>query len=252
MLGLTSTSRNQKHHYAWAVPRFDDPETVFVRALVAEGEQVLDLGANVGWYTYLLSQRVGPAGRVLSVEPFPETHRLLAGLVARLDLRNVTVIQRAVSDRPGTVVMEVPLFETGGENFYQARIVPLQTPSERRRHCEVEGTTVDELASHLRVAFIKGDVEGHELQLLHGSTDTIRRWQPSWLLEVSGDPDQAGTAASEVFEILLSCGYEPYLICDGRLRRRTMGDRSDNYFFLARQHLQRMSELGAPVEPRTP
>jgi FkbM family methyltransferase len=239
----------KKRRYARTLPRFAEPETPFVRALVGEGDRVLDVGANVGWYTHLLSARVGTTGHVLSVEPVPETHRLLVALVERRGLQNVTLFQNAVSDRRGTVVMEVPLYEGGGENYYQAHIVSGSAHRNGLRHCEVERTTIDDLSAGLGFQFIKGDVEGHELHVVRGALDTIRRSRPSWLLEVIGDPDAAETPASRVFEFLAEFDYAPYLIRDGRLTRRRSGDRSDNYFFLAEPHVDRLRRSDVPFDP---
>src|SRR5215471_2881975 len=65
---------------------FESEEIEFRRLeeWVGAGDWVLDLGANVGYFTAKLSRLVGPGGRVLAFEPIRETFELLSANVARL------------------------------------------------------------------------------------------------------------------------------------------------------------------------
>jgi len=79
----------KKRHYVRAVKSFYEPDTEIMHALVGTGDMVLDIGANVGWYTYLLSKCVGPRGQVTSIEPVPPTFEILSHCVRALELPNV-------------------------------------------------------------------------------------------------------------------------------------------------------------------
>src|SRR5262245_31746411 len=181
----------KRRHYLGVVRSFDSAEAAVMRALLRPGEHAVDLGANVGWYTRVLSEAVGASGRVYSVEPIPETFGTLRFCVRRLHLDNVVLFDCAVSDRDATAVMEVPRYDAGGENYYQARIV---APAERRsglRRITVAIRSVDSLvgAAPGPVAFVKCDVEGHEAAVVRGARALIARRRPSLCLEISGDPD---------------------------------------------------------------
>ena len=68
-------------HYARMLRSFtidQEPDLKLVQHLVKPGDTVLDVGANFGVYTRVLSQLVGPAGRVISVEPVPQTFSILS------------------------------------------------------------------------------------------------------------------------------------------------------------------------------
>ena len=158
-----------------------EPEESKIKSLILPGQTVLDIGANFGVFTKLFSQLVGPQGSVISFEPVPQTYRTLAAGVEHLRLGNVQALNKAVSDRVGTATMAVPQYkDSSGENLYESHIV---SPDSEGAFT-VETITVDSL--HLKeVNFIKIDVEGHEIAVLRGSMETLKRFHPTLMVEVS-------------------------------------------------------------------
>jgi FkbM family methyltransferase len=132
------------------------------RAAVRPGDLVLDVGANVGAYTLLFAQWVGPAGHVVAFEPAPlaaaglRRHLALNGLTSRVE-----VLEAAVCDRSGTAPFHADA--ASGVNALASR----GTPSS----IEVLTTTLDEFCSarDLRPHVVKIDVEGAELAVLEGA-----------------------------------------------------------------------------------
>jgi len=227
----------------------DEQDVQVVNKLVSPSSVALDVGANFGMYTKFLSELVGPDGHVYSIEPFPQMFDVLCHNIKKLGLTNVKAINAAVSDEDGTVTMEVPLYQTGGENFYEARIV-LDESSRSLRRATVQARSLDSLfadAPH-GISFIKCDVEGNELKCIRGAAAVIETFRPAWHIEIMGDPDDAGSDAATVFEELNRKGYEAHWF-DGRtLKKRAKGERNDNYFFLTPKHLQTLEERGFPVQ----
>lgn len=220
----------------------EEPDLEVARHLAGPGDTALDLGANVGVYTRFLSERVGPAGRVVAVEPMPETFAFLARNVRALGLANATALNVAVSDAEGWAEMEMPRFDWGGENHYQAQIVPAATSGGEPR-VRVRTATADSIARELgSVDFVKMDVEGHELSVLAGATWLLDEVKPAWLIEVSGTPDDPAGGAARLFARMAEAGYGAWRYADGRLAERRAGDSSVNYFFLTPTHVQRLIE----------
>jgi hypothetical protein len=92
--------------------------------------------------------------------------------------------------------MEVPRWKDGrGLNFYEARIAP---DSVAQEIYGVLAITIDSLALSRRVSFVKIDAEGHELAVLEGMSDLIKRDHPTLVVE--------GTRAKVFLE---SFGYSP-------------------------------------------
>jgi len=246
----------KKQRYLRTLRDFDpaeEPDLAIVGQLVRAGECAIDLGANVGVYTHFLSRHVGPDGQVLAVEPMPTTFEILRFGVERLGLANVTLRQCAVSDQAGRVTMQVPHYASGGENFYQARIVrdDAAAPDAGLRAESVETRTLDGLARDLagEVTFVKCDVEGHELQALAGAGALLGRAGAAWLIEISGDPDVADSSADRLFRRMAEVGYRPYWYDGRELRARRPGDTSVNFFFLTDTHLERLGERGVAIVP---
>jgi FkbM family methyltransferase len=139
------------------------------RNAVDPGATVLDIGANVGAYSILLGQWVGPAGRVFAFEPAADAFE---GLNRHIDLNRqrdtVQAIQAAVGDRDGTGRLAIA--KTAGESR-------LAGGADEGPMVDVPLVTIDTFCRRevAPPAFIKIDVEGAELAALRGARETIRR-----------------------------------------------------------------------------
>ncbi|MCM8769114.1 MAG: FkbM family methyltransferase [Candidatus Omnitrophica bacterium] len=173
----------------------EEPEYSILSTIIASGDWVIDVGANVGHYTKRLSELVGPHGRVLAIEPVPDTFALLAANVQLFTFRNVTLINAAASDRSGVVGMAIPTASTGLKNFYQARIAAEELCF---RNLKVMTIRIDSLAIPGRVTLAKIDVEGHESAVLRGMERLLRRDLPTLIIE---------TNSRQVVEWLTGFGY---------------------------------------------
>lgn len=223
----------------------DEPDLTVVRELVQPGTIAVDLGANIGTYTKVLSDLVGPAGTVISVEPVPQTFEVLSRIVRSLGMGNVSCVNAAISDSDGDVVMELPNYDTGGINFYQATVVASldKRVVGSKRQVVVPALRLDTLVAGTgTVGFVKCDVEGHELACLSGAEMVLSSHRPPWLVEVSGDPDEPGTKAMQVFRIFEDRSYVPWWFDGHRLMRRRRDDVSTNYFFLKEAHTARLRD----------
>lgn len=230
----------KKMHYARTLKSLsetDEPDFCVVKHLIHEGDCVIDVGANIGVYTKFLSELVGLRGCVHSIEPVPLTFDILKSNIEKLRLKNVQPRNCAISDRTGSLRMDVPSYNSGGNNYYQASVVNGEGGKSSRSFL-VAAETLD---SHFEclpgnITFIKCDVEGHELQCIKGAIKIIRKFRPAWLIEVSGNPTDLKDSASEVFSILSAEGYEGFWFDGTLLRKWQSGVKSVNYFFLTTEH----------------
>lgn len=173
----------KRTYFAWQVrrQRLDAGEREFdmLDRFVAPGDWVLDVGANVGAYTARLSQLVGPAGRVVAMEPMVETFELLCSNVRTLSGRNVTLLNAAASDRTAVVAMDVPPLATGLTNYYEAQV------TDGDEGVRVLCLPIDDLHLPRPLALVKIDAEGHELRVLAGMRRVLEQDRPKLIVEAS-------------------------------------------------------------------
>lgn len=192
------------------------PEHAYLATVVRAGDTVVDIGANFGHVTTALAALVGPTGRVLAIEPMPETFDTLCRTVHALGLTQVTPIHAALSDSIGTAHMTLP-----DGNYYLARL--------SEDGIAVPMTTLDALTADLdRVSCVKCDVEGHEVAVLRGAHRLLTTDRPAWLIEVWGQP---------TFDLMAQYGYQPFTADAGTLRPWRPGDDSANVLFRHAPHV---------------
>ena len=134
---------------------------------------------------------VGPSGRVFSFEPVSSTFAHLAANVERAGLQNVTLVNAAASDKTGLSHLDTPTWADGvGKNFYCAHI------SEMGSDAEVFCSPVDSLSIPKRVALVKIDAEGFDLQVLNGMRQLLQRDRPRLIVEMK--PESVPTFVREL------------------------------------------------------
>jgi FkbM family methyltransferase len=172
-----------------------EPEYDQLPQFVGPGNWVIDIGANIGHYTRRLSEIVGPGGRVLAFEPVPETFSLLSANLKHAGCLNVSLINAAVSDKTGLVGMDIPYYQDGLKNYYEAHLTEVLDLNK----LTVLSLNVDRLALPHSVSLVKIDAEGHEMFVLTGMVELLRRDHPVLIVE-------SGT--SETVQFLSNLGYE--------------------------------------------
>lgn len=159
----------------------DEIESEMMKDWLRPGDWAIDVGANIGHYTRRMSELVGPQGRVFAFEPMSATFDLLSSNAARFKYGNVTLLNLAASDAPRVVSMEMPNFDTGAANYYQAHI------TEQGTGTSVMAVQIDSLALPHPVRVVKIDAEGHEQPVLAGMAQLIQRDRPLIVLEFTSD-----------------------------------------------------------------
>lgn len=139
--------------------------------IIQPGDVCIDIGANLGYYSLLMSELAGEKGRTIAIEPNPHVAKLLR-FSEFLHSWNFEVIEKAVSDNEGSAVLTIPGKSYGGASLKNDPGSPFSSTSE----VTVGLTTIDCIASELKlekVDVIKIDVEGLEPQVFKGMTKTI-------------------------------------------------------------------------------
>jgi FkbM family methyltransferase len=164
--------------------------TALVRRVVRAGSVVVDVGANVGYFTVLAAGLVGPAGRVVAFEPSPANVQLLLGSVVANGFTNVDVWPLALSDRHVVLPLHTDDVSTN------ATLVTAGDASSTW----VVGARGDDLLTRVEPTgscLVKIDVEGFEHSVLLGMTNFLRRHRPTVVLEFNPRFIQDGGADAD-------------------------------------------------------
>jgi FkbM family methyltransferase len=151
-----------------------------LREVLTEGATFVDAGANIGWFSLLAASLVGPAGKVLAIEPNPRNVALLRRSAEANGFANIEAVTVALADEPGAVALE-----TDGSN---GRVIKVDGPPDTPVPASfVVATwpldTVLSRAGVKRVDVMKIDVEGAEPLVLRGATEMLERDRPVLISE---------------------------------------------------------------------
>ncbi len=185
--------------------RYRDQKTEVAATLAAlkPGDTAVDAGANKGAYLYWLRKAVGESGSVFGFEPQPSLAGYLKSIVSEMGWRNVHVHDCALSDSVGTATLHVP----GETNSPGASLEEVTTQGSEGHTHECRVDTLDRvLQNATRVALLKVDVEGHELQVFRGAKETIARHRPIIIFECENRHLRKNTM-QDVFNFLHGLGY---------------------------------------------
>lgn len=145
----------------------------FARA-VRPGAIVYDVGAHYGYYSLLAAKLAGESGSVVALEPSPRNLSVLRRHIELNRLRNVAVVELAVSDHEGDAGFDNTAGSGVGHLSDQGPLV-------------VRLTTLDLLARRFPVPnVIKIDVEGAEESVLAGGTELLKNSRPTIFLSTHG------------------------------------------------------------------
>ena len=193
------------------------------RAFAAElrpGQHVLDIGANIGWFTMLAAARVGVAGRVTAIEPNGGNARLIELGRRANGFENVVILQVAAARASGLLAL-YRTHSNGSTGTIGSDAALLEADT-------VPAFRLDELlAGAPPVDLIKIDVEGAEAAALEGLDAIIRRDRPPIVSEFAPNmmPGGSGRSGAEYLGWLGARGYGFAVIeADGRVTQAASPD----------------------------
>ena len=188
----------------------------------------LDIGANKGIWAEAMRRY---AKHVHAFEPNPKIFRELK----RSAHRAVTAHRLALSDNSGPAGLLIPIGRRGYSN-QGARLTPLKAGISYGT-LPVEARRLDEMDLGA-VGFMKIDVEGHEMAVIAGAAETLRRYRPNLMVEI--EEIHTGQPIRQSLDAICAKGYEAFALEDGTLksawtidltRRHSESDRGEGYIY---------------------
>lgn len=154
---------------------YEPDVSAIVRGALHPGQTFVDVGANIGWFSMLGASLVGPAGRVVAIEPNPRNVALMRHSAKENHFDNIEILAVALAGSAGAVALE-----TDGSN---GRVIPINGPPAQPVEASfvVAAYPLDALLGQCgvtQVDVMKIDVEGAEPLVLQGGAGTIARERP--------------------------------------------------------------------------
>lgn len=196
--------------------QYEPDVTAVFRRFLRPGMCVLDIGANIGWFTMLSAHLVGAAGRVVAVEPNPRNARMIEASRRANRFDQVTVCQTAAGRAPGLLVLH------RAHSNGTTSAVP-DGDAAALLEAETVGCVRAEtlLPPGRRLDFLKIDVEGAEYLALQGCEGVLKRDRPVIVTEFSPSamPGISGIDGPGYLAWLSGLGYRLSIVLpDGSLR----------------------------------
>lgn len=190
---------------------YETLETEFVKSEVTKGDVVIDIGANIGYYSLILAKIVGDKGKVFAFEPAPDNFSLLKKNIEINDYKNVVLENLAISDKNGNIELYLSQESMGWHRIYPSKYCG-------ENHVKVKMVTLDDYFKEIslkdKISFVKMDVEGAELGVLRGMTSILKNnkrltllleFVPHYIREFGSNP-------KELLDILKEQRFEIFVI----------------------------------------
>jgi FkbM family methyltransferase len=173
--------RTPAHHFSRRVTNRLEAEYGMIMDMVSPGVTVVDIGANIGVFTYGF---LGRGANVVAVEPQPgcaaQIRAFYESGLPRVERRGTLDLRvEALGNESGSAILYVPLRngraddESASLAEGEGEAIRIEVPVRRLDDYGLDNVTV-----------MKIDVEGRELPALEGASATVRRWRPAILVEI--------------------------------------------------------------------
>jgi FkbM family methyltransferase len=180
-----------------------DPEMFYVKKLLESKKRFIDIGSNIGMYSYYFSRSFS---NIDAFEPIPEiTYRLKA-----LKSNEIKIHEIALSDSNSQLDIYIPV--VNGKPLNALASLEKRSGDVIKQNVEVRSLDSYKYAD---VDLIKIDVEGHEKSVLLGAEETINKCRPILIIEI--EQRHICFNISQVFDIVLSFNYDGYFIRNNRM-----------------------------------
>ena len=164
-----------------------EKEIKILPKLIKHGTDTIDVGVYRGVYSYELSRL---SNHIHGFEANPIIYEYLQNNLTQI-IKNITLYNYALSDREGIANLRVPIrrktiFKSQFEEKYYAGHGTIHEANifDKFDKFDVKTIKLDDLKFSNKISFIKIDVEGHELKVIDGAKETIKKHKPNLLIEI--------------------------------------------------------------------
>lgn len=192
---------------------WEEEETRIFKSIVKPGDLCIDVGANIGWYTVVLSRLVDPEGIVLAFEPEPRNYRLLQENLSLNGIdRGARCLQLALLDSERPLELLLSDYNLGDHHVHLEGASPAR--EQNRRAIQITAARLDTVLdqqglSDKPICLLKIDTQGAEVGVLRGAKDALLRTRYLFV-EYSPSEIRNRGFTTEEFVDLISGAFESF------------------------------------------
>lgn len=220
-------------------------ELYFTQKIVKEGDTVLDIGANLSYYSYFLAKKIGQTGVLYAVEPIPLFADIWKKNMRKYRNQTVKLFNCALgSEEQNEVNMSIPIVDgvvrhgltkvdgQGDEKW--GRLMEFKVPM----HI---GDALLENENLSKLNYIKCDVEGYEQYVIASLKKTISSFKPLIQIELNGKENR-----QNVVDFLLLLKYDVYILKNEKLKIIELDEIhsvEQDFYFINRENIKRYNSI---------
>ncbi len=159
-----------------------EKEYFILNKFIKKNDNVIDVGANIGRYTFKISSIIGKKGTVFAFEPVSRIYLILISLIFLKDSKNILPLNLALSNR-SSFLFVAPLKTVSKKNDFFKFDTYTGSKIIKKNNPNSYAIKLDDLPFSRKISFIKMDCEGYELEVLRGATKLIKKYKPNLLIE---------------------------------------------------------------------
>ena len=189
---------------------FEENSTQITKQLVKKGDVVLDVGANIGYYSILFSKLVGHTGKVFCFEPTEHYSDVLKMNLEANNIQNAEIFKIGLSNKNQELEIQIgnssaTLHSPGNQALKSQELIKLTSFDAFIKQYNIQ-----------KIDFIKIDIDGHEPFFFEGAWKTLEEYTPIILLEVNHlNYLEAGFTAWDFYDLLKKKNY--FIYHEGKL-----------------------------------
>lgn len=220
-------------------------ELYFTQQIVKSGDSVLDIGANLSYYSYFLAKKIGPSGHLFAVEPIPLFAEIWKRHMKIYPKDSYTLFNCALgNEEKKEVNMSIPIVD----GVVRHGLTKIDGQGEDNWGREMEFKVPMHIGDSLfadqkitKLNYLKCDVEGYEQYVIPSLEKTISTFQPLIQIELNGKENR-----QNVSDFLVKFKYDIYILKENKLNcigTDEIHDYNQDFYFINRNNIQRYSKL---------
>ena len=161
-----------------ALEKYEPYETQLILRQANKGDVIVDVGANIGYYTVLLADKVGKRGNVYAFEPDKTNFEILVKNIKANKLENVVAVNAAVGSKNETKTLYVSKDNLGDHKLFNDQFLKSNVQ-------KTKIIKLDDFVKDIKINLLKIDTQGWEPEVISGAKKIIETDKPTIFLEYS-------------------------------------------------------------------